>query len=93
MAKIPDGLEYWTCDEVAECLNVSDGLYRHLWEILSSAKVRTPVGGDGSDGTCEYPDARDGTTEDDKATQWWSMLSEAEQQEIVVAWNKEFGDI
>lgn len=85
---MPESLEYWTADEVAECLSVSNGLYIKLWAILDEAAVKTPVGGDGSNGTCEYPDARYGTDEDDKAIQWWDKLNEAEQLEIITGWNK-----
>lgn len=86
--KIPDGLEDWTADEVAECLSVGDELYIRLWQILNKASTHTPLGGDGSNGTCEYPDARYNTTEGDKALQWWDLLTNQEQQTITNAYAK-----
>jgi hypothetical protein len=77
--KMPDGLEYWTLDEVAECLSVGKNLYRKLWGLLDECENITP----------EYPDARLGTTEDDKIKQWWNKLTQDEQKEICDAWEKE----
>jgi hypothetical protein len=91
-APVADGLEYWTCDEVAECLPVSKDLYRRLWAILGEAERRTPTGGDGTGGTCEYPDARYGTGEDDKARQWWGRLTPEEQMEINSAYRAQEED-
>lgn len=87
--KMPEGLEYWTLDEVAECLNVGMDLYRKLWKLLDDCENVTPIGGDGSNDTVEYPDARYGTTEDDKARQWWNKLTQEEQKEICDAWEQE----
>ena len=89
MPKMPEGLEYWTLDEVAECLpGIGDSLYRKLWSLLEDCETTTPIGGDGTNGTVEYPDARHGTTEDDKASQWWPKLTAAEQARIVEGWEK-----
>lgn len=91
--QMPEGLEYWTCDEVAECLSFDDPgneLYSKLWTILDNANKVTPIGGDGNNGTVEYPDARYGTTEDDKAKQWWAKLTKDEQIRIADAYNKDY---
>lgn len=88
--EMPEGLELWTLDEVAECLPFDDDLlYGKLWRLLDECETVTPIGGDGTNGTVEYPDARYGTTEDDKAKQWWGKLTSDEQSTIVAAWNKE----
>ncbi len=89
--KIPNGLDYWTLDEIAECLPVGHDLYKKLWKLLDECEKTTPIGGDGTNGTVEYPDARYGTTEDDKPRQFWIKLTESEQQEIIDAWKKEVG--
>ena len=79
---MPAGLEYWTADEVAECLDYHKGLteaeadvlYRKLWGFLAEAKNATPLGGDGSSGTVETPDGRLSLENDDKAGHWWAPL-------------------
>jgi len=82
--KCPAELEYWTADEVAECIpGVGNDLYRKLWRALSEAKNPTPLGGDGSNGTVEYPDGRRSPDNDDKAPHWWGELTEEERQTIV----------
>jgi hypothetical protein len=83
--KMPDALEFYTADEAAECLPISNNLSGRLWNILSECKNKTPLGGDGSNGTVEIPDVRSDTRYDDKAGHWWGLLTEEEQQEIVVA--------
>ena len=91
--KMPDGLTYWTADEVAECLpGIGHDLYRKLWEILSDAKNPTPMGGDGSNGTVETPDGRYDSDNDDKTPQWWSKLAPADQAIIRDAYRKEAGE-
>jgi len=87
---MPDGLQYWTLDEVAECLPVGDELYRKLWKLLDDCTTITPIGGDGSNGTVEYPDARLGITEDDKARQWWNKITPDEQAKVCKAWEERF---
>lgn len=50
--KMPEDLEFWTADEVAECLSFPDpdhSLYNKLWRFLDEAKEPTPRGGDGSE--------------------------------------------
>ena len=80
----PMELEMWTADEVAECIpGVSTALYRKLWRFLEDADNPTPLGGDGSNGTVEYPDGRYSRDNDDKAPHWWGRLTEEEQATIV----------
>ena len=93
--KIPNGLEYWTADEVAECLpyesylpaDMKGGyLYVKLWGFLESAENATPLGGDGSNGTVETPDGRWDLDNDDKAARWWSKLTNVEADAIAKAY-------
>ena len=101
MSQCPEGLKSWTVDEVAECLpyeihiadikadkRAGDALYAKLWRLLAEAKDKTPIGGDGSDGTVEYPDARDGDN-DDKMGAVWEKLTEDEQNAIAKAFEEE----
>lgn len=91
--EMPDGLKYWTADEVAECLDYhkglteaeADALCRKLWSFLSEAKNPTPLGGDGSDGTVETPDGRLSLANDDKAGHWWTRLNMRERAAISTA--------
>ena len=96
--KMPEGLEYWTADEVAECLSYEDylpaeyedSLYDKLWCFLAAAKNATPLGGDGSDGTVETPDGRLDLDNDDKAAHWWSKLTGVEANAIAQAYAEEY---
>lgn len=86
-----EGLEYWTADEVAECLSFEKhyeggGLYEKLWGILAAAENPTPMGGDGTVGTVEEPAGRLDPNNEDKAPHWWSKLTEAEQAAINAAY-------
>jgi hypothetical protein len=84
---MPEGLKYWTADEVAECLSgIGPDLCSKLWDILSAAKNPTPLGGDGSNGTVEEPHERYDEDHDDKATHWWAELTAAEQTTIAAAY-------
>ncbi len=93
---IPEGLEYWTADEVAECLSYTryldggrpagDVLYVKLWKHLSEASNPTPIGGDGSEGTCEDPSERLSLANDDKAAHWWGKLNAEEQYAVAKAY-------
>lgn len=93
--KIPDGLEHWTADEVAECISYekhlpeNSDLYSKLWGFLNKAKNPTPIGGDGSNGTVEYPIERCDPENDDKAPHWWNCLTEEEKHAITLAWEEE----
>lgn len=56
--RMTSGLQYWTPDECAECLpGISKSLYARLWQLLGEIKKkdRVPLGGDGSNGTIEFP--------------------------------------
>lgn len=89
---IPDGLELWRADEVAECLDyrryIVDqmGLYSKLWSFLEAAENPTPAGGDGSNGTVETPDGQLDPDNDDKAAHWWAQLTDLEAAAIVQAY-------
>ena len=99
--KMPEGLEYWTADEVAECMEYQkhlpseyggwEKLHRKLWSFLEEAKSPTPLGGDGSNGTVETPCGRQDLQNDDKAGHWWGRLAIVEQEAIASAaheaWN------
>lgn len=88
--KMPDGLEFWTPDEVAECLAVSTATYRRLWEVLADlewAGKAVPLGGDGSDGTIETPPEPDAYPEG-KMGAVWRQLTEAERTEIAEAFKE-----
>jgi len=95
---MPDGLKTWTVDEVSECLSygphLPEGyggwtvLSTKLWAFLAEAKNRTPMGGDGSNGTVETPDGRDSLENDDKMGSWWHKLDECEQAAISKAYDK-----
>lgn len=97
--EMPEGLEYWTADEVAECLSYTrhlsggraagDVLYCKLWKHLSEASNPTPIGGDGSYGTCEEPTARLSLENDDKALHWWRKLTAEEQEAVACAYLEE----
>ena len=90
--EMPDGLTYWTADEVAECLSgIGPALYGKLWDILNAAKNPTPLGGDGSNGTVETPDGRLDEDNDDKAPHWWAKLTPAEQTTIRDAYVADHG--
>tara|TARA_R110000787_G_scaffold278560_1_gene388346 strand:+ start:198 stop:524 length:327 start_codon:yes stop_codon:yes gene_type:complete len=96
--KMPSGLEYWTADEVAECIGYRSylpveyewrKLYRKLWSFLEAADNATPLGGDGSNGTVETPDGRLDLDNDDKAGHWWRKLTDVEADSIAQAYIKE----
>ncbi len=103
---LPPDLEYWTADEVANCLSYNKhlppgyvaanyggnewGLCSRLEEIAYSAENPTPMGGDGSNGTVETPDGRLDLDNDDKAGHWWHLLAPAEQQAIAAAYAAEY---
>lgn len=91
--EMPSELEFWTADEVAECLDYQkhltqdegSALYRKLWKILGEAANPTPLGGDGSNGTVETPYERLSLSNDDKAGHWWDRLKEKEQAAIAAS--------
>jgi hypothetical protein len=93
--KMPAGLEFWTADEVAECVEYQEHLpeeygdWQQLdWKLDSfqeGAKNPTPLGGDGTNGTVETPCGRFSSANDDKAPHWWGKLTTTEQAAIVAA--------
>lgn len=93
----PHRIEYWTADEVAECLSVRKfltpeqdrALYIKLWEFVNESKNPTPVGGDGTDGTVETPGERLSSKNTDKVPHWWGRLESHEQEAITKAVEKE----
>ena len=98
--EMPSGLEYWTADEVAECLSYQrhlpaeydwNTLYKKLWSFLEVAENATPLGGDGSNGTVEMPDGRLNLDNDDKAAHWWHKLTDVEANAIAQAYNQDAG--
>lgn len=105
--EMPEGLTYWTADEVANCLSYNKhlppdyvaahydgnkwGLCSRLEDIAYSATNPTPMGGDGSNGTVETPDGRLDEDNDDKAPHWWGSLTTVEQSAIAAAYAAEYG--
>jgi len=90
----PEELNYWTADEVAECLPYQEhlppgyewqALASKLWSFVAAAENPTPQGGDGADGTVELPCGRLSPSNDDKAPHWWGKLTPDEQRAIVLA--------
>ena len=82
-SSIPAGLEYWTADEIAECLDgISHGTYIRLWNIPS--RRSKPLGGDGSDSTTELPIVDTRYTNQPRS--FWPLLTEDERQEITAAY-------
>ena len=71
--KIPAGLEYWTADEIAECLDVSPATYRLLWGIADSIQEMNRSEGE----TLIKPPA------------FWTRLTKSEQEDIAKAFKAE----
>lgn len=88
----PDWADYWTCDEVAECLSYkrhlpesyTGDLYAKLWKLEALAGTPTPLGGDGSGNTVETPSERIGKY-DDTLKSVWALLTLEEQTAIINA--------
>ena len=93
----PEVIELWTADEVAECLSYqaflepaqSRSLDSKLWGFVSDS-FPTPLGGDGTNGTVEYPEERLSSKNTDKVPHWWGRLEEYEQKALQQAVEKEF---
>jgi hypothetical protein len=83
---IPAGLQYWTADEIAECLPVGDATYRELWRITSEASNKKPLGGDGSDGTVEWPEVTEEYGNQPRA--FWPNLTPEMQADIAQAYER-----
>jgi hypothetical protein len=93
MSKPADGLEFWSLDEVAECLSgIPIALSSKLWGILNDVPKgkRVPAGGDGSNGTIEFPPEPDAYP-DTKVTSHWDKFTPEEQHLINTAYEKETG--
>lgn len=98
MIPMPEGLEYYTADVVAECFNYGKRLpaeyggwqvlHAKLWGFLADAQNPTPLGGDGSNGTVETPCGQLSLNNDDKAGHWWTRLTEVEQAAIAAAYEE-----
>lgn len=86
MLALPPELELWTADEIAECLVPlqETSLYVKLWQFIKESSNPTPLGGDGSNGTVEYPCGRL-NPHNDKALHWWSKLDDNDRQIIIDA--------
>lgn len=83
----PEGLGYWTADEVAECLDdVPAELRSKLWRLGSSCLNQKPLGGDGSNGTTEEPIVSDSYGNNLKAL--WPQLEPEEQEVLTKAYEK-----
>ena len=92
---IPEWLEYWSVDQIAECLSYDDpdgSLYARLWNFLGEGDDVTPVGGDGSDGTAETPDACFGDDHSDSPVRLWPLLTDAHRNALSVAYAKAYPD-
>jgi hypothetical protein len=54
----PEHINWIELDVIAECYDISNALYRKLWELTAEfdrAGTAAPMGGDGSNGTTEEP--------------------------------------
>ncbi len=87
MIAMPDEIEFMTADEIAETMNVNQETYSALWNIVTDAKNTKPLGGDGSGGTVEWPEATN--HHDDQPKYFWAKLNCAARQDIVCAVEKE----
>ncbi len=100
--KRPEGLEYYTADEVAETISgITElpGLYERLWGILSEIepKNRKAIGGEpgrDEDGQLrvEAPEEAIGSSTEDCTPVWWSKLSETQQRHVAACFKKEMGE-
>lgn len=94
----PQRIAHFTADEVAECLPYRQflspkqdrELYAKLWGFLNASTSKTPVGGDGTNGTVEYPEQRLDPSNTDKVPHWWNQLSQHEKEAITKAVEKEY---
>mgnify|MGYP006970116637 CR=1 FL=1 len=86
----PDWATYLTLDEMAETVDgLGEGMVAKLWQMLGeiSQAKRTPLGGDGTDGTVETPDGRQGDFADKLAANWdaFGFLEQALMVDCYVA--------
>jgi hypothetical protein len=90
--KMNEALEFWTPDEAAECLSgISEALYARLWELLDHIPEgdRKPLGGDGTNGTVEYP-PEPGSYRKGTIAALWRHLTEEQQAELNAAYEKTY---
>lgn len=77
------GLELYTPDEVAETLEgISAPTCTKLWNLLGTMTETKPLGGDGSDGTVEWPEPTEAAH---SVVAIWKELTPAERAEINAA--------
>lgn len=81
----PSDIDFLTCDQIAECYDgISKDLYKKLWEITSAASnagKAQPLGGDGSNGTVEYPMIC--SSYDNNLKQAWQYFTPDERKLII----------
>ena len=78
-----EAAKYWTPDEVAEALDgISDATSSRLWALMNQMKEHAPLGGDGSNGTVEWPEPIE---EGHSVRAIWHLLTEDERREINAA--------
>lgn len=90
--KMNEAFKVWTPDEAAECLSgVSPSLYARLWELLDGIPEgdRKPLGGDGTNGTVEYPPEPDSYPKGTVAA-IWRHLTEEQRAELNAAYEKTY---
>ncbi len=84
-------IPYWRPDEVAECLDgLSTQTRVRLWDIsneLERTGKAVPLGGDGSNGTIEYPPEPDAFISG-KMQSLWPTLTDDERAEIAACYAK-----
>lgn len=75
--------QYWTPDEIAEALGgISLALTARLWELMDKMPEHKPLGGDGSNGTVEWPEP---TQKRHSVEAVWEYLTESEREAINLA--------
>ena len=88
--QIPAGIEYWTADEIAECLDdISHDTYVRLWQITGESEkngTAKPLGGDGSNGTTELPIVADSYGNQPRG--FWNSLTTEQRKEIWDAYER-----
>lgn len=87
MSDVPSGLEYWTADEIAECLDVPDEIYVKLWG-LAACEGGKPLGGDEG---WEWPELVDSFA--NQPNHFWPLFSEEEQDAIAAAYLRYQGEV
>lgn len=85
-------IRHYTPDELAETLDgVSLQTSARLWNLMDEHMTETkPLGGDGSDGTVEWPEP---TQKHHSALMIWEHLTEVEQVEINTALSTTYPEV